>query len=52
MTIAKVTTSPYFRGVRMTKEKAKEVVKKVELSNVGNMKPPQWDGKKGDSYLM
>ncbi len=32
--------------------KAKEVVKKVKLSNVGNTKPPQWDGKKGDSYLM
>ena len=30
MTIAKVTTSPYFRGVGMTKEKAKEVVKEVE----------------------
>ncbi len=52
MTIAKVTTSPYFRGVGMTKEKAKEVVKEVELSNVGNVKPLQWDGKKGDSYLM
>jgi hypothetical protein len=45
-------TSPYFSGVGITKEKAKEVVKKVELSNVGNTKPPQWDGKKGDSYLM
>ncbi len=32
--------------------KVKEVVEKVELSNVGNTKPPQWDGKKGDSYLM
>jgi hypothetical protein len=32
--------------------KAKEVVEKVELSNVGNTKPPQWDGKKGNSYLM
>jgi len=52
VTIAKVTTSPYFSGVGMTKEKAKEVVKEVELSNVGNAKPPQWDGKKGDSYLM
>ncbi len=52
MTIAKVTTSPYFSGVKMTKEKAKEVVKKVELSNVRNAKPPQWDGKKGNSYLM
>ncbi len=52
MTIAKVMTSLYFSGVRMTKEKAKEVVEKVELSNVGNTKPPQWDGKKGDSYLV
>jgi hypothetical protein len=52
VTIAKVTTSRYFSGVGMTKEKAKEVVKEVELSNVGNAKPPQWDGKKGDSYLM
>jgi hypothetical protein len=52
VTIAKVTTSPYFSGVGMTKEKAKEVVEKVKLSNVGNTKPPQWDGKKGDSYLM
>ncbi len=52
MTIAKVTTSPYFSGVGVTKEKAKEVVKEVELSNVGNAKPPQWGGKKGDSYLM
>ncbi len=52
MTIAKVTTSPYFSGVRIIKEKAKEVVEKVELSNVGNTKPPQWDGKKGNSYLM
>ncbi len=50
MTIAKVTTSPYFSGVGMTEEKAKKVVEKVELSNVGNTKPPQWDGKKGDSY--
>jgi hypothetical protein len=52
VTIAKVTTSPYFSGVGMTKEKAKEAVEKVELSNIGNAKPPQWDGKKGDSYLM
>ncbi len=52
MTIAKVTTSLYFSGVGMIKEKAKEVVEKVELSYVGNTKPPQWDGKKGDSYLM
>jgi hypothetical protein len=32
--------------------KAKDIVKKFEVSNVGNFKPPQWDGKKGDSYLM
>ncbi len=50
MTIAKVSTSPYFSEVRMTK--AKDIVEKFEVSNVGNSKPPQWDGKKGDSYLM
>jgi hypothetical protein len=32
--------------------KAKDIVKKFEVSNIGNSKPPQWDGKKGDSYLM
>jgi hypothetical protein len=32
--------------------KAKYIVKKVEVSSVGNSKPPQWDGKKGNSYLM
>jgi hypothetical protein len=32
--------------------KAKDIVEKFEVSNVGNTKPPQWDGKKGDSYLM
>ncbi len=32
--------------------KAKDIVKKVEVSNVGNTKPPQWDGQKGDCYLM
>jgi hypothetical protein len=32
--------------------KAKDIVKKVEVSNVGNTKPPQWDRKKGESYLM
>ncbi len=32
--------------------KAKDIVKKVEVSNVGNTKPPQWEGKKGDSCLM
>jgi hypothetical protein len=32
--------------------KAKDIVKKVEVLNVGNTKPPQWDGQKGDSYLM
>ncbi len=31
---------------------AKAIVKKVEVSNVGNTKRPRWDGKKGDSYLM
>jgi hypothetical protein len=45
-----VATSLYFSEVKMTKEK--DIVKKVEVSNVGNTKPPQWDGKKGDSYLM
>jgi hypothetical protein len=30
----------------------KGIVEKVEVSNVGNTKTPQWDGKKGDSYLM
>jgi hypothetical protein len=32
--------------------KAKDIVKKVEVSNVGNTKPPRWDRKKGYSYLM
>ncbi len=32
--------------------KAKDIVKKVKVSNVGNSEPPQWDGQKGDSYLM
>jgi hypothetical protein len=32
--------------------KAKEIVEKVEVLNVGNSKAPQWDGKKGDIYLM
>ncbi len=32
--------------------KAKEIVKKVNVLNVGNSKPPQWDGKKGNSYLI
>ncbi len=32
--------------------KAKDIVKKVEVLNVGNTKPLQWDRKKGDSYLM
>ncbi len=32
--------------------KAKDIVDKVKVSNVGNSKPPQWDGKKGNSYLM
>lgn len=46
----KVTKSPYFSGVGMAR--SKEVDKMFESSNVGNSKPPQWDGKKGDSYLM
>ncbi len=46
----KVSTSPYFNEVKMTK--AKDIVKIVEVSNVGNTKPPQWNGKNGDSYLM
>ncbi len=32
--------------------KAKEIVENIEVLNVGNSKPPQWDGKKGNSYLM
>jgi hypothetical protein len=32
--------------------KAKDIVKKVKVLNVGNSKPPQWYGKKGDRYLM
>jgi hypothetical protein len=50
VTIAEVSTSPYFSEVRMMK--AKDIVDKVKVSNVGNSKPPQWDGKKGNSYLM
>jgi hypothetical protein len=50
VTIAKVLTSPYFSEVRMTK--AKVIFKKFEVSNVGNSMPLQWDGKKGNSYLM
>jgi hypothetical protein len=49
VTIAKVST-PYFSEVRMTK--AKDIAKKVEVSNFGNSKPTQWDGKKGGSYVM
>jgi hypothetical protein len=45
-----VATSKYFGEVTMTK--AKDIVKKVEVSNMGNTKPPQWDGKKGNNYLM
>jgi hypothetical protein len=44
----KVVTSKYFSEDNMTK--AKEIVEKVEVSN--NSRPPQWDGKKGGSYLM
>ncbi len=32
--------------------KAKDIFKKVEVSKVGNFKPPQWDGKKDDIYLL
>ncbi len=32
--------------------KAKDIAEKVEVLNVGNSKSHQWDGKKGDSYLM
>jgi hypothetical protein len=32
--------------------KANKIVKKVEVLNVRNSKPLQWDGMKGDSYLM
>ncbi len=32
--------------------KAKDNIKKVKVSNMGNSKPPQWNGKKGNSYLM
>ncbi len=32
--------------------KAKDIVEKFKVSNLGNSKPPQWDGKNGDSYLM
>ncbi len=32
--------------------KAKNIAKKVEVLNVGNTKPPQWDGQKGNIYLM
>ncbi len=50
MTITKVSTSPYFSEVRMTK--AKDIVEKFKVSNVGNSKSAQWDGKKGNSCLM
>jgi hypothetical protein len=32
--------------------KAKEIDKKVDVSNVRNSRPSQWDGKNGNSYLM
>ncbi len=32
--------------------KAKGIVKKVEVLNIGNSRPAQWDGKKGNSYIM
>jgi hypothetical protein len=44
----KVATSKYFSELNMTI--AKEIVEKVKVSN--NSKPLQWDGKKGNSYLM
>ncbi len=50
MTISKVSTSTHFSEVKMTK--AKDIVKKFKVSNFVNSKPPQWDEKKGDSYLM
>jgi hypothetical protein len=46
--IVKVATSKYFSEVNMMK--AKEIVEKVAVSN--NLKSPQWEGKKGNSYLM
>jgi hypothetical protein len=45
-----VATTKYFDEVTMTK--AKDIVKKVDVLNMGNLRPPQWDGKKGDTYLM
>jgi hypothetical protein len=45
-----VATSKYFDEVTMTKTKV--IVKKVKVSNKGNLIPPQWDEKKGNSYLM
>jgi hypothetical protein len=38
VTIAKVSTSAYFSEVRT--KKAKDIVKKFEVSNVENSKPP------------
>ncbi len=32
--------------------KAKDIVEKVNVSNVGNSKSSQWDGKKGNGFLM
>ncbi len=32
--------------------KEKEIVKKVEVPNTTTSKPPQWNSKKGDKYLM
>jgi hypothetical protein len=32
--------------------KATSVIKKVELTNQNNSKPPQFNGKAGDTYLM
>jgi hypothetical protein len=36
--------------VKMTK--GREIAKKVEVSNAGTSMPPQWDRKKGDTYLI
>jgi hypothetical protein len=49
--MAKVMASKYFNEFKMTKA-TKEIVKKVDVLNVGNTKPPQWDGKKASRYLM
>ncbi len=45
-----MATSKYFGEATMTK--AKDIVEKVKVLNMANSKPPQWDGKKGNSYLL